>query len=413
MAFTFKKYAALTTALVCTMSLAGCADSGYMGTIDGMEIRNGIYLSNMITAYNKGYSSVIEAKEELGETSEITDFFAESIEGENAEEWIKNEAIELTKRFVAVEKLFEAKGLELPAEDINSVSDGVNENWETDTLYYYYNSPRFLDSMLDYSTIGEYYEAIGIGKETLKEIYLNQLKEDQIFLEIYTNEEETKISEEEINTYLKDNYANVKFIEVPYEDMAGINLDAEKDAEEIAALKATAKSYVDRFNAGESIIDLVYEQDLINAQNEAMVDAETALEADDAEQPEDFDAYMEEAKNSATAEKAETVEELETIISKESSSLSEELTEFIWKTAEDGKAYYCEGKQSAYLIIREDITTKEQWKENNLVYIISQITGDSFDEYIEAYYANFEVNFDEQQLNKYAPSKYKGFETKD
>lgn len=412
MAFTFKKYAALTTALVCTMSLAGCADSGYMGTIEGMEIRNGIYLSNMMTAYNTGYSSVVEAKEELGETSEITDIFAENIEGENAEEWIKNEAIELTKRFVAIEKLFEAKGLELPAEDIDSVSDGVNENWETDTINYY-GFQLSVESMYGYPTMGDYYEAIGIGKDTLKELELNKLKEDQIFLQIYTNEDETKISEEEINTYLKDNYANVKFIEVPYEDMAGINLDAEKDAEEIAALKATAKSYVDRFNAGESIIDLVYEQDLIKAQNEAMVDAETALEADDAEQPEDFDAYMEEAKNSATADKAETVEELETIISKESSSLSEELTEFIWKTADDGKAYYCEGKQSAYLIIREDITTKEQWKENNQVYIISQITGDSFDEYIKAYYADYEVKFDEQQLNKYAPSKYKGFETND
>ncbi len=409
MAFTFKKYAALTTALVCTMSLAGCADSGYMGSIEGMEIRNGIYLSNMMTAYNTGFNNVYEAKEELGETSEITDIFSENIEGENAEDWIKNEAIELTKRYVAVEKLFEAKGLELSDEDINSVSESVNKNWETDVINYY-GFQLSVESMYGYPTMGEYYEAIGIGKESLKDIELNKLKEDQLFIEMYTNEEETKIPEEEINTYLKDNYANVKYIEVPYEDFAGLNLDAEKDADEIAALKATAKSYVDRFNAGESIIDLVYEQDLIMAQNEAMLDAETALEADDAEQPEDFDAYMEEAKNSATADKAETVEELETIISKESSSLSEELTKFIWTVAEDGKAYYCEGEQSAYLIIREDITTKDQWKENNMVYILSQMTDGSFDEYLEEVYADYEVSFDQNQLNKYAPSKYKGFE---
>ncbi len=410
MAFTFKKYAAITTALVCTMSLAGCADNGYMGTIDGMEIRNGIYLSNMMTAYNTGYSNIIDAKEELGETTEVTDIFSEQIEGVAAEEWIKTEAIELTKRYVAIEKLFEEKGLQLPDEDINSVSDSINNNWETETINYY-GFQLSVEALYGYPTMGEYYEAIGIGKETLKELELNQLKEDQLFIEIYTNEEETKLPEDEINAYLKDNYANVKYIEVPYEDYGGLNLDAEKDAEEIAALKETAKSYVDRFNAGESIIDLVYEQDLIIAQNEAMVDAETALEAEDAEQPEDFDAYMEEAKNSATADKAETVEELETIISKESSSLSEELTEFVWNLAEDGKAYYFEGEQSAYLVIREDITTKDQWKENNMVYILSQITGDSFDEYIEAAYADYEVNFDQNLLNKYAPSTYKGFET--
>lgn len=408
MAFTFKKYAALTTALVCSMSLAGCADSGYMGTIEGMEIRNGIYLSNMMTAYNNGYSNVLDVKEELGETSEITDFFAEEIDGVNAEEWVQNEAIELTKRYVAIEKLFEAKGLELDAEDINSVSDSINKNWDNDTINYY-GFQISVETIYGYPTMGEYYEAIGIGKDTLKDIELNKLKEDEVFLEVYTNDEENKISDEEINTYLKDNYANVKYIEIPYKDYAGISLDAEKDAEEIAALKETAKSYVDRFNAGESIIDLTYEQDLINAQNEAMVDAETALEADDAEQPEDFDAYMEEAKNSATADKAETVEDLETIISKESSSLSEELTEFVWVTAEDGKAYYCEGEKAAYLIIREDITTKDQWKEDNKVYILSQITGDSFDEYIKAEYENYEVNFSQQLLDKYAPSSYKGF----
>ncbi len=408
MAFTFKKYAALTTAMLCTMSLAGCADSGYIGTVEGKQIRNGIYLSNMMTAYNTGYSEVMEAREELGETDEMTDFFSENIEGENAEEWIKAETIELTKRYVAIEKLFEEKGLKLSDEDINAVTDSINKNWESDTINYY-GFHLAVQAMYGYPTMGEYYEAIGIGKDSLKELDLNALKADELFLEIYTNEEETKISDEEINTYLKENYANIKYIEVPYEDYAGLNLDAEKDADEIAQLKERAKSYVDRFNAGESIIELVYEQDLINAQNEAMVDAETALEAEDAEKPDDFDAYMEEAKNSATAEKAESVEELETIISKESSSLSAELTEFVWKTAEDSKAYYCEGEQSAYLIIREDITTKDQWKENNKVYILSQITGDSFDEYIEAAYADYEVSFDQQLVNKYAPSSYKGF----
>ncbi len=408
MAFTFKKYAALTTALVCTMSLAGCADSGYMGTIDGMEIRNGIYLSNMITAYNKGYSSVIEAKEELGETSEITDFFAENIEGENAEEWIKAETVELIKRYVAVENLFEEKALELSDEDVSIVNESVNKNWDSDKINYY-GFQLDVQTMYGYPTMGDYYEAIGIGKDSLKDLELNKLKEDEVFLAIYADEEETKIADDEVNSYLKENYANIKYIEVPYTDYAGVKLDEEKDADEIAALKERAKSYVDRFNAGESIIDIVYDQDLIDAQNDAMTDAETALEAEGAEQPEDFDAYMEEAKNSATAEKAETVEELETIISKESSSLSEELTEFVWKTAEDGKAYYCEGEKAAYLIIRDDITTKDQWKENNKVYILSQITGDSFDEYIKTVYADYEVNFDQQLVNKYAPGTYKSF----
>lgn len=409
MAYNFKRYAALAAAVVCAVSLTGCSDNGYMGTVDGMEIRNGIYLSQMMTAHSSASSTVYDAREEAGDTSEIEDLFAETIDGISAEEWIKNEAVELVKHYVAVEKLFDSKGLSISDEERSEITENVNDNWDSESINYYGFSLS-VQTMYGYPTLGEYYESIGIGKDSMKEMELNALKEDKLFLDYFTNDEEAKVSEEEINTYLSENYANVKYIEVPFKDYAGISLDAEKDAEEIAALKARAQSYVDRFNAGESIIDIAYEQDLINAQNDAMVDAETALEADDAEQPEDFDAYMEEAKNSATAKKAETVEELETIISKESSSLSDELTEFIWKTEADGKAYYLEGEKSAYLVIRDDITTKTEWKENNKVYILEQVTGDEFDEYLKSIYADYKVDFDSYLLDsKYSPKSYKGF----
>lgn len=409
MAYNFKRYAALAAAVVCAVSLTGCSDNGYMGTVDGMEIRNGIYLSQMMTAHSSASSTVYDAREEAGDTSEIEDLFAETIDGISAEEWIKNEAVELVKHYVAVEKLFDSKGLSISDEERSEITENVNDNWDSESINYYGFSLS-VQTMYGYPTLGEYYESIGIGKDSMKEMELNALKEDKLFLDYFTNDEEAKVSEEEINTYLSENYANVKYIEVPFKDYAGISLDAEKDAEEIAALKARAQSYVDRFNAGESIIDIAYEQDLINAQNDAMVDAETALEADDAEQPEDFDAYMEEAKNSATAKKVETVEELETIISKESSSLSDELTEFIWKTEADGKAYYLEGEKSAYLVIRDDITTKTEWKENNKVYILEQVTGDEFDEYLKSIYADYKVDFDSYLLDsKYSPKSYKGF----
>lgn len=409
MAYNFKRYAALAAAVVCAASLTGCSDNGYMGTVDGMEIRNGVYLSQMMTAYNSANSAAYDAKEEAGDTSEIEDLFAETIDGVSAEEWIKTETVELVKRYVAVEKLFDSKGLSLSDEERSEITENVNDNWDSASINYYGFSLS-IQTIYGYPTLGEYYESIGIGKDSMKDMELNALKEDQLFLDYFTNDEEAKVSEEEIDAYLSDNYANVKYIQVPFKDYAGISLDEEDDAEEIAALKARAQSYVDRFNAGESIIDIMYEQDLINAQNDAMVDAETALEADDAEQPEDFDAYMEEAKNSATAEKAETVEELETIISKESSSLSDELTEFIWKTEADGKAYYLEGEKSAYLVIRDDITTKTEWKENNKVYILEQITGDEFDEYLKSVYADYKVDFDSYLFDKkYAPSSYKGF----
>lgn len=406
MAFSFKKYAALTTALVCAASMTGCADNGYIGTIDGFELRNGIYLSLMITAHSNGMNNINEVKAEAGDTSEIADVFSETIDGVNAEQWIKDETLRLSKRYVAIERLFEEEGLALDADRAAAVSTEMKETWDSESLNYY-GFTISVESVYGYPTMGEYYESIGIGLDSMKDMELNALKEEALFLEIYGNNEETKVSDEDINAHLLENYTSVKYIEVPFDDYFGINLT---DEAEIQALKDTAKSYVDRYNSGESYIDIYYDHSLMLAQNEAMADAEGALEEEGAEQPADFDAYIEEAKNSATAEKAESIEELEYVINNESSSLSTELTEFITKTEADGKAYYYESEYSAYLVIVDDITAKTQWKEDNKLNILSELRYEDFDEYLSSAAVSYVVELDSYLVDsKYAPHSYKAF----
>ncbi len=409
MAFSFKRYAALAAALACTVSVAGCdADNGYIGTIDGYQVRNGVYLLNMTSAYDTAYSNMTIEKEDSGDTSEITDFFSQTVDGVNAEEWIKDEALDLTKRFVAVELMFESRGLTLDEEQVSLISENIKETWDSESINYY----GFAISVKDiygYPTMGDYYESVGIGKDSLKDVQLNSMKADKLLIDVFTNVDELKVSDEEIDKFLSDKYTNVKYIEVPFHDVYGLNLDVEDDADEIAALKEKTQNYVDRINNGESFIEVKYEQDLIDAQNEAYVAAEDALDVEGAEQPEDVDAYLEEAKNAATADKADTIEELETVIKKDSSSLPTEVTNFAWETPADGKAHYCESSNGAYVIIREDITTKTQWKEDNMAYILSELVGEDFDDYLRAEYDNYELSLDQNLIdNKYAPSTYKG-----
>ena len=86
MAFSFKKTAAAAMAIICTASMCGCMDSGYIGSINGIQIRNGMYLSYVMSAYSDGHTEVTEAKSEAGDTSEVADLYVETIDGKNAKD---------------------------------------------------------------------------------------------------------------------------------------------------------------------------------------------------------------------------------------------------------------------------------------------------------------------------------------
>lgn len=400
MAFSFKKTAAAAMALACTASMCGCMDSGYIGTVDGIQIRNGVYLSCLLTAYNSGYTEVTETRSEAGDTSEVSDLFAETIDGKDAKEWVKEEAFSQLRRYAAVRHLFEEMGLSLTDEDTKEVNDYVNSLWDTEDFYAQY--------IYGTNTMGEYYDSIGIGKDSMKEIQTFGSMEEKIFHELYEGDAETAVSEEEFNTYIKENYANVKVLEVPYDNYEGLNL---QDEAEIQAVKDKANGFAERLNSGESFIEIQYEMDLYNAQNEARVEAEDALETGTAETPEDVDAYIQEAVDAVTVEKKETIEELEQTLNKESDSSGYDmlLTEFIWNLPDDGKAYVYEDEYSSYVVVRDDITTKEAWKEENEHSVHHTLRDEEFEAYLDEAAAAYTVEFDDYLVNtKYAPDKIRG-----
>lgn len=401
MAFSYKKITAAALAAVCAVSMTGCIDTGYIGTVDGMEIRNGVYLWCMQTAYGDCYTEVSDVKAEAGDTSEIADMFVETIDGKPANDWIKENAVVELRRYVAVNRLFDENGLALSAEDNADINEYVNDIWDTEDMYAQY--------IYGTDTMGEYYESIGMGMETIRDVYTTNQKEGKLLEALYSEGGAKALSEDEINSYLTENYANVKYIELPFTDMYGLSLSTD---EEKAAVVEKAQGYVDRFNGGESFIEIRYEFDLENAQNDAMIDQEAAFEAMTFEVPteEEWDKAMEEAKANATADKAETVEELETAVNKESSGLGEELTEFIWNMEADGKAYLLETEAAAYVVIRDDITTKETWKSDNKAAILNEMVGEEFDAYLIEVGASYAVELDDYMVNnKYSPDSYKAF----
>lgn len=264
MSHNYRRFIAASCAVVCAASMTGCSDSGYIGTINGMQIPNGIYIYDLqLTAYNEASSKIKEEKGDSLGTAEVT-VFTETIDGKPASAWLKDYALERVKRYVAIESLFDEYGLTLSDDDSNSINDYI-KSLDNDLGYYaqYYG--------IEESTFGEHFENMGISKDTLRKITENSYKESAVFLHNYDKDGLTPVSEDEINSYATENYAAVKLLKVTFTDHQGLSLKDDADKEKIREL---AQSYADRANSGEDWVDIQYDFDLRAAQYEAWTDAE-------------------------------------------------------------------------------------------------------------------------------------------
>ena len=462
MSHNYRRFIAASCAIVCAASMTGCSDSGYIGTINGMQIPNGIYIYDLqLTAYNEASSKIKEEKGDSLGTAEVT-VFTETIDGKPASAWLKDYALERVKRYVAIESLFDEYGLTLSDDDNNSINDYI-KSLDNDLGYYaqYYG--------IEESTFGEHFENMGISKDTLRKITENSYKESAVFLHNYDKDGLTPVSEDEINSYATENYAAVKLLKVTFTDHQGLSLKDDADKEKIREL---AQSYADRANSGEDWVDIQYDFDLRAAQYKAWTDAEDSYaeehsstaeaksteeakqtaeatetaEADkstaevsetaesaataeagtaEAETPAeeiytklivntgdaDYDKYVQDKIDAATADKKESVEDCEQYIRKDSSSLNEKLTEYVWNTAADGKATLFENEEEncVYVVVRDDITTMKSWLETQNESILHGIKDDAFDELLKSTYDSYSVELNDYLVNtKYAPEKLRG-----
>ena len=396
MKFNFKRIAAGVLALAVTASLCGCGDNGYLMTVENISIRNGIYLSFQQSAYNEAYSRIQEqngSDDSSSSTSEI-DVFSESIEHKSAADWIKEQTIKEVRKFVAVQKVCEEYGITLTEDEIKEMNSDLQSTWDEENFYVLYT--------MGFNTLGEYYESFGVGIESMKEIRKANALSDKLFLHYYDTDGEYAVTKDEINAYLTENYAAVKMLTLNYQDAEGKALETDEAKQEI---KDKAKAYADRLNSGDSFVDVKYDSDLAAAQDSARAEAESSY-TEDNEEGLTKEEYIQHEVDDVDVTKAEKPEDLDQFISKENSSLEEKLTEYIWNAAADGKATVFEGESAAYVIVREDVTTKESWEEENHETILKAIKSDEYDGLMELTYQNYDVELDEYLVNtKYAPEK--------
>lgn len=490
MSHNFKKIAAASLAIVCAASMTGCADSGYIGTVNGIQIPNGLYLFYVaVNGYNDAKTQIQEERDS-DSTAEIT-VFNNTIEGKTASAWLKDNAVEDLRRFAAVEDLFSQYGLSLTDEELTRISDIMNSlddelyeksNSDADQYYEeyfekYYGLPK------GFTSFGAYYESLCIGKSSLRMYWENSYKENHVFLHNYDTDGLTPVSDDEINTYLTENYAAVKFLKLSFTDYQGLEL---KDDAAIQEVKDLAQAYADRYNSTGDWSEIRYDFDLRQAQFDAWTQADddyakqkseeaaagtaeaepeaqnepapttaeaaTAENAATAEAPADetastaeaastaestaeaadgeveassdtifvkpvvntddadYNKFAQDAIDAATAEKKDA-DSLETYIKKDSSTLDEKLTEYIWNAQADSKAtlFTDENSNCIYVVVRDDVTTMESWKTTQHENFLHALRDDAFEELLKNTYANYVVDLDDYLVNtKYAPEKLRG-----
>ena len=263
-----KKIAALGCAAAMVSSLTACGEKTTWGAvIDGVQIPAGVFIYYLDTA---NYEAQQKLNEQTDTSSDLSPegaaaqssetvtlpLYSSQIDGVDSKQWIYDRATELMQEYAAVEAKFDEYGLTLTDDDKQSAQ-------------------VYLDQIWDYA--GDYYTSMGVSENSYKSIFLNSSKKQKLFETIYSEGGERAVSDDEIKTYLDENYALINYIDVELKDGEGNLLKSDGKAERMEMLN----SYIERYNNGEDFDELnaeyvTYYENLKKAVEEAAAAEEAA-----------------------------------------------------------------------------------------------------------------------------------------
>lgn len=454
-----KKFKRCLTALIAAAVTAACTgcttgkSTAYAMTIDGYELKAGVYIFYQNTALEEAKSEAMDENENLDTTDE--DALKETkIDGKDFMQWVSDKTMEKCTQHVAVIKKFDELGLTLDESDVEGAKDyaaSLSED-ESDSNVYYLN---------------------GIGEESLAEIILNSYKSEAVFNSIYGEGGSEGVKNDDVKKYYIENNMRTKLVSIDLHDAEGSELDdaGKKEREQLANKllgEVEGKSGKELLTAFDEI-QTEYDEYIQAQTEEAAGDdgattevttttaatttttvAETteAAEAGDAEegettdeQSEDTEAAEEEAVTTTTTApedtEAETTETTtttnpyanETIIpvvtteegtKEEDVSYSPSKVVYDWAFDSATKAgvpeiIKDEDNNTIYIAVKLDIeerlTDDDLWTEENIERVRSSQFGDQFQEKVEEWAKAQKVEENKSAIDRYKPFGYKQPET--
>lgn len=360
-----KKVSAAAAAAVMALSFASCgSDTTWGADIDGTRLRAGILIYFQSNA-------VSEASQYLGEGE--TDVLNITIEDKPSREWINDEAVENMREYAAVEKKFTELGLSFENNEEKAVSNTVDQWWEY---------------------VGEYFESVGVSKQSYYDVMLNSQKRAAIFDYYYSDGGEKAVPDEDIKNYLLENNARIKFIRMELKDGEGNLLKSDGKAE----LKKMAEGYIERAKGGESFEAIEdeyneYYADLIAEASEA--GSETAGDGE-ADVPEDTEAAGEAAERISYG----------TIVSKGSVIPSEKVAETVFDGSLNvGDYTIVEEDEVWYIVHRIDLFDDPAYLDDQKDSVRRELKGEEFDASVTGWTEGQNVNVNDAAVKRYKLEK--------
>ena len=201
--------ASALTVLLCGAMIASasaCATGvTYPLTIDGEQIRAGIYILKQQDAVDSAKSKLSEEQPDLDTSAEGFDYKAQTVEGKSFSDWVDAKTTETCREYIAVERLFSEYGLSVPQDKVSNINSTASSLWTEENMYaqYFYGV----------DILGEYYEKLGVGQQSFKDVNMNDEKEDELFDYLYGEGGPKEMPAAEIDAKIKENYAAISYFE--------------------------------------------------------------------------------------------------------------------------------------------------------------------------------------------------------
>lgn len=222
-----KRAAAALLALAMCAGLAGCysEDKAWSARLGDDTMPIGGYIYYLTSAYSEAAGKVSTENSVLGS----------AIDGQDAEEWVRDRALDYLYSYYYVQQKFDELGLSLSDEEQDEMASSVSALWS-------YNKT--------------YFEEMGIARSSFEKTYaaFNQ-KLSKLLPAMYGKGGELEIPEADLKEYYVNGYTYYQSFSIPLTktDEEGNSVDLTD--EEKATEKQMLEDWVEQFNKGRLTYD--------------------------------------------------------------------------------------------------------------------------------------------------------------
>lgn len=184
-----KKAAAAVVAASLTFSLCSCNDLSWAAKIgDEKTVPIGMYIYSMAETYRSAVTnSQLSSYSELSEqTIEVSGSDMSAIE------YLDSEGKKAIKSYVGLYQMAKDMDIKLSDEEIESAVSSAEDVYETDK---------------------EVFEKIGVAQSSIEEYYKDSALRTLVFQAKYGEDGTEEVSDKELKTFFKENYASINFIQ--------------------------------------------------------------------------------------------------------------------------------------------------------------------------------------------------------